>query len=321
MQKFYKQSLTSENITSNDKGVKVSELLVLIKDSEYIDEIKSLFNIDTIQDEVISIPGARLLVKSIVEKDQQFQKFDIAALIDDVNVAYLNEDNSLHLRFSNVQEDKAKSIVENDEFEADTIYSAKSSFFELFKMEKYASYCLQEGNKQLVYDNLETLKGIYGNKKGYKRSYRIIKDDENHYYVRAITSTARYYDYNIRFSLFITLLVLKNNMELSKHNYSLSYFEYDESSIKVYFERSGSTKIKGLGNLRFQFEMINDEIKRDAMRFAGVCILDIPKSDGDTITLKPSQNKSKILTVRHNILPSTMYNDLEKLKDIDKIQK
>jgi len=320
MGKFYKTVIKEEDIPTSDKGIMIRDIVPLIASSEYELEVMTLFGVEDMISEVISIPGAKSLVKSILHIDSKFRKFDVNCNLENVTCGSINEDNSLRLSFKGIKEAEALEVLEIDYFEADTKYSSKSDFLDLFKIDKYASFCVGSGLTDLLFENLKKLQEEYGSKKSFKKKYRIIRDEEDQYFVRAITSPTKYYNYNIRFSLFVTLLILHKSIKESGHTFKVFYCEYDESSIRVYFEKNITKNIKGLGKVKFQLEMVNDEIKREAMRFSGVNIIDIPNVQGETITIKPSKNRSKILTVSHGRKPDTVYEDLKYFDKVDKVQ-
>ena len=315
MSKFYRNQLGASQLEEGNSIVKLSSCLKLIEGSEYKDQILKLFDFESIKDEILTIRGLNTVINSVISKDLEFKKHDLVSHIS--NVSYLrsleNSENVI-LNFNNVKD----SFFESNTFNVETAYSAKRDYFEgSYKMEKFASFCIKEGHSELIRDNINYLNEKYTESDEFIKSYRFLKDTEGSYFLRAITSVSQYHDYNIRFSLFVTIMALYNVSNKTGGIFSISYCEYSESYIKIFFQKNGTSQIPGIGTLDFALEMSNDEIKREAFKFSGVFTLTTNAKGGEEIKVfvqpKRKNLKTKLLSIRHNFLPETLVKNLTSL--------
>ncbi len=150
-------------------------------------------------------------------------------------------------------------------------------------MDKYAKKLIDNGFKKIIETNLELLK----EEKIKDKKYRLIHyKPDNNYYLRAIVSTDNYFDYNNSIAVVIALLTLYKEIKSSGVAYSLKLCEYNESNIRMFFDTTGEKKLDGIGFVKNIIEISNDEIKREALRFSGVC----------TITYDVKKKKKKFLS-------------------------
>ena len=68
--------VTVKDFPEQDKGVLVREALKLVKDSPFIDDIMEEFNISEIEHELIVIPGAYSLVRSVLLTESKVEKIE-----------------------------------------------------------------------------------------------------------------------------------------------------------------------------------------------------------------------------------------------------
>jgi len=164
-------------------------------------------------------------------------------------------------------------------------------------------------------ENIKILNEHYQNAEPYKKNFRLLKDSDGSWYVRAITSTTHYNDYGIRFSLFVAALTFKSLIKNNNWQFIINRAEYDESHIKVYFEKATTTFIKGIGIVKFIIEMSNDEVKREAMRFTAIYSI---VTDDYEIYAKPQKLKTEIVSIQHNFTPATVFKNLAEMGDFIK---
>lgn len=315
MEKFYREYFNESMI--KDDGIKVKRLLELIDGHKYCDELVKLFDFKSQVNEYIAIPGAKRLVKTIIEKDEEFKKFDIESKLCDVEFEDIYDSNTIKLTFNNIEKPEVLEITNSSTIEAETIYSSKSDFFGKFALNRFVDFCFNQGNKPQVGKTLDDLKDYYTGEKDKLRRYRIVKDKEDKYFVRAITSIKHYRDYNIRIAVFIALMSLHKRMRTQNEKYKVSFCEYNESNLRMYFEQDGYKIIEGVGKARFVLEVVNGEIKKDSLRFSGVYAIEFDKADEEEqsrIYIKPRNYKSRILTISHLF---TLPTALEEMKNLD----
>lgn len=311
-----KRSILKLDIPKSDKGILISDLFkLLISTDETASQIKEVLSKQFKQDEFIPIPGAYTLVNSQIVQNKNYIKKDLISSLE--NISFYS-DNNFTINFNN--------ITDQEKFEGSTTlitypkYSAQRDFFgNLFSMDKYAKKLIDKGFKKIVETNLELLKA----QKIKDKKYRLIHyKPDNNYYLRAIVSTDNYYDYNNSIAVVIALLTLYKEIKTSGIAYALKLCEYNESNIRMFFDTTVEKELEGIGNVRNIVEISNDEIKREALRFSGVCtiIYDVNKKKNE-IYIKPKDIKSKILTIKHNQKPANGLKSLADFENVDDVHR
>ncbi|MXS70478.1 hypothetical protein GSF70_04535 [Flavobacteriaceae bacterium W22] len=311
-----KRSILKLDIPKSDKGILIRDLFkLLISTDETASQIKEVLIKQFEQDEFIPIPGAYTLVNSQIVQNKSYIKKDLISSIE--NISFYS-DNNFTINFNN--------ITDREKFEGNITlttypkYSAQRDFFgSLFSMDKYAKKLIDKGFKKIVETNLELLKA----QKIKDKKYRLIHyKPDNNYYLRAIVSTDNYHDYNNSIAVVIALLTLYKEVKSSGIAYTLKLCEYNESNIRMFFDTTVEKELEGIGNVRNIVEISNDEIKREALRFSGVCtiVYDVNKKKNE-IYIKPRDIKSKILTIKHNQKPANGLKSLADFENVDNVHK
>jgi len=309
-----KRSILKLDIPKADTGILISDLFkLLISTDQTANQIKEILNKQFEQDEFIPIPGAQTLVNSQIVQNKNYIKKDLISTLN--NITFYS-DNTFTINFNN--------ITDGENFEGETTlktypkYSAQRDFFgNLFSMDKYAKKLIDNGFKKIIETNLELLK----EEKIKDKKYRLIHyKPDNNYYLRAIVSTDNYFDYNNSIAVVIALLTLYKEIKSSGVAYSLKLCEYNESNIRMFFDSTGEKELEGIGYVRNIVEISNDEIKREALRFSGVCTISYDaKKQKNEIYIKPKDIKSKILTIKHNQKPTNGLKSLTDFENVDKV--
>lgn len=318
MEKFKKKSFSFEDI-KNDSGVLISELIKLVENHKSFDDFYKLLEIEKIKDDFINIPGADKLVSTMMEVDNKFIKFDVESSYQNLE---FDRAEDFSITFKNISAPHINELIESDEFTATPIYSAQTDFFSgLFSMDRYASKLLQNGHKDLVNSNLKSVQEIFNALGTKDKKYRILLDSGGLYYFRAITSN-RYYDYNNNIAVFIGLIMLYKEMLTSQNKFIVQRCEYNESYVRVYFENIETRELSNVGLIKNIIEVSNDEIKREALRFSSVVsiIYGTNHEVDKYIYIKPQRTKSTILSIKHNVLPATAFEDLTSLSNYKLVQ-
>lgn len=88
----------------------------------------------------------------------------------------------------------------------------------------------------------------------------------------------------------------------------------------MFFDSTGEKELEGIGYVKNIVEISNDEIKREALRFSGVCTISYDNSkQKNEIYIKPKDVKSKILTIKHNQKPNNGLKSLTDFENVDKV--
>lgn len=312
MKDFKKRSLYKQQINEDDKGVYLEELLDLIKDSEYYDEMHDLLDVDKINDKFINIPGASALVEILKQVKKKYYKIDLESDLKNVDI-YDEDDFSIN--FNLVSNNEYLKNLGFEEIVTTPIYSAKNDFFsDMFHMDKYANDLIKSGHDLLLKENLRLIKEIHETRK----KYRLLHDvKDNSFYLRAITSTDRYYNYDNNIAVVIGLLSLYKDQKHSGISYKLNSCDHNESYINMFFESSEFKKLGDIGIVKNLISISNDEIKKEALRFIAVC--SIHTMNDEEVYLQSKDVKFKILGITHGQSPKTAIPKLaniENTKDI-----
>lgn len=301
MPKFYKDSLSTHDLHIGNDKTKLNSIINLIEGSSFKKDILELFSSINIDNESTSIKGVDILVSNIITRAQEFQKKDIKSHISNVK-CIKTSDNEVFLYFN------------KEKITAKPVYSAKREYFEgTYKMNKFADFCITSGYFDLLESNIDYLNAKYKDSEKHIKNFRLLKDREQKYYVRAITSVSSYNDYGIKFSLFVTIMTLHNINKKTNIHFDINRAEYSESFIRIFFKKKDSISIPNIGKLSFALKMSNDEIKREAFKFSGLFTL-MPEGSSNYIHLQPKKLQTKIISIKHNFTLETVLKHLEDLE-------
>ena len=115
----------SENDFS-DNGILVKDAMKLIERSEFYDEIIQTFNLDEIQADFIEIKGAKKLVDTLIDADEEFDKIDLDSSLENVRLHKYTDDNQIILEISDIQENTILTKTKKDIIHPQSIYSVRS---------------------------------------------------------------------------------------------------------------------------------------------------------------------------------------------------
>jgi hypothetical protein len=308
MNKFSKQNIDKTDFFAGDDGITIDNLLELIKESEYFQNILNYFQIEENDTTKINIPGAKTLFTILNSSNKKLRKEDIKVELQNIKFDYSGK---FGIVFKNIEDNEYLKNKNINSLKAYPIHSAQKDFFSnLYDIDKYASKLLNNGFKDILDYNLELLK----QKKKHQRKYRLIYDtDVNIFYLRAIVSTDRYYNYDNAFTIVVALLKLHLEMLTSTVEYELQFFEYNESFIRLYFKTSELKELKGIGYLENTLLVSNDEIKREALRFSNICTIRYVDSNKNEqrLLIKPKDIKTKVITIPHGTGVEKAFLNLE----------
>lgn len=247
---------------------------------------------------------------------RDYEKVD---LLSDLKDIYFDYNDGFKIKFSNTSSNSYFEKNDITELSASPIHSGERDFFtNLFEIDKYAKQLISRGHKDILNNNLEMLKS----KEDFVKRYRLMhKKADNSFYLRAIISKGRYYNYDNNLTFVIALLKLHFEKIKSGVHYHLSLAEYNDSYLRLYFRTSELKSLKGIGYIQNTLLVSNDEIKREALRFSTVCSINFQtsKDNEERMFIKPKDIKTKILSITHGTGPERAFSNLEdfvKSKDI-----
>lgn len=292
-----KSSKTSD-IQLLDSGITVKKALKLIEKSEFYNEIYEIFNIKEIENDFVEIKGADELVKAVITSDEECEKIDIDCKLSDISIAKFTESNQLLFDISNVIDPRILKTTKNDLIKAESIYSVKSEYLNtIYSIEKYLDFCRRNKYEDIIQQNLDMLKQK-NKENNNSRKIRLLKASDDKFYARAITSVENYKDYNLRLSLFIALIELHRLIKYKSQDYYVNSYSVTDSDLKVIFKSNKKHKISNDIQIGFSLELINDEIRREAVKFNGIFSIYFAKAE---IHVKPDVTKSAITSFTHGM--------------------
>ncbi|WP_309613983.1 hypothetical protein [Flavobacterium sp.] len=295
-----------------DDGISVKDALSLIKKSEYFDEIYKIFKIGEFENDFINIKGAEHIVEQLIKSDEECLKLDIDSELSNVNIEKFTEENQIIFEFANIDNIEILKQTKSDLIYAESTYSVKSEYLnDMYQIEKYLDYCLKNKFQDIVDKNLEMLKEKNEQNKKSKK-FRLLKREDDKYFVRGITSVDSYRDYNLRISLFIALIELHKLIKFKSHSYFVSSYSFTESDLKVTFKSSTIKKVTNDIEIGFALELVNDEIRRDAVKFNGIFTILMGNAE---VYVKPEETKSNILSFTHSVNIDTIKEKLSTLNE------
>ena len=307
MENFKKRTLNSDDFIKGDNGIEVDKLLTLIEESKYLEEIKSYFEVSKLKDQFISIKGASTLFTILKSMDLRYKKIDLRSNLRDIQIDYEKE---FGLVFNNLRESEYFSETKREIIKAIPIHSGERDFFQnLYSIDKYAASLLKNGYRDILDQNLESLKS----KEEHIRRYRLIHDTkEDEFYLRAIISEDRYFNYNNNIAFVIALLKLHYESLNSDTKYEIAFSEFNESAIRVYFNTTELKSIEGVGYLQNTIQVSNDEIKKEALKFSTVAsiLFKDKNEEEENLYIKPKDVKSKVLSITHGTGPKKAFDNL-----------
>lgn len=305
------QRATVNSFSDEDKGLLVKEAIELVKNSIYIEEIMDTFNLSEIENEFIEVPGARKLVETVLAMEEQVIKLDLDTPLNKLRCKKLTESGQAVLEIAEIEDEEARRILKSDMIKAETRYSVRADYFNgLYDIDKYISFLLKKGYNDIIDANINMLEKKNEDENN-RKSLRLILNGDERPLIRALTSTDRYKDYNIRFSVFVTLMQLHKLNKNNEESFRVNYFSLTESEVKVIFKQLKTYKFVDDSKLSFALELTNDEIKREAVRLKGVYSISV--KNGKDVYLKPEEGTSTILSFNHSLNIGTVGSKLSEL--------
>jgi hypothetical protein len=314
MEKFAKKRIIANQISDSDKGIKISTLIKLIDDNDLAKTLLGLMDIDSIKDEFIPIAGAQTLVHIQKTIKDTYKKDDLKSSLNNISLYAKDE---FTINFNDLKSSDYLQGLKLKNIATIPIYSARREFFSnLYQMDKYAGRLIDAGQKGIVEENLKMIKAVHT----VSKRYRLLHDKaEDIFYLRAIISMKNYHDYDNNVAVVMGLLALHQEIKKTGIIYSLKFCEYNESFIKMCFDSTDINDLASIGRVKNLVEISNDEIKREALKFTGVCSIMFggPENTNNELFIRPQEVKSKIIAIKHNQVPETA---LKEFGNIDKAQ-
>lgn len=315
---IYSDCTTESFVSSNDL------LKLLEKRNEFKDDLLRIFNIDENKIEVFQIGNSKQLILSLIRLDSLCDKIDISKKIKDIHLFKMLEAEKATFEIFSIEDNEILSANKSDLLTAETRYSAKHDLLDLYNFSKFANYCRDKEYEDLI-DIIKKHLVAKNKDNNNQINLRLIhKLDENIFFIRAITSIHGYRDYGLNFSVFVALIALGRYVTKSKSEIFIDHYSVNDSEIYVSFRLSKVVKLNENLTLSISLVLENDEIKRSAVSFNGVCKLTyLDKNKKSEIYIKPKGLKKEgksyavdLLTYSHRGSVAKVYEKIEELPKV-----
>lgn len=305
MKELFREKL----IMSSDEGnkVEVKKIMELIQGNQFEKELIELFNLESRLEELVEIQGAREIVELVLNYDKRYFKKDVTIGINDVDIIKVYDNGLFEMEIQNSEEKVRVNLLRD----------AQNEYFNIFMASSYFDYLHRNGKNNVIIENWKLIKENFGQDNKILKRFRLITDNKKNY-VRAIISTNRYFNYDIKFSVFLALLVIHEECKKDTIKFRVDSIDLTDSQVKVRFIRFDISESKET-NYKFMVEVSNDEIKKKALHFTGIRKVNIISEELKREFIIESQSsKYNFINVSHNVLPDKV---LDAIKGIEKMSK
>ena len=217
---------------------------------------------------------------------------------------------------SNISDNFILKTNRSDLLEVETKYYAKNDLLDYYNFSRFANYCRDNEYDDLI-KTIKDFLQVKNSENNEQVNLRLVyKHDEDKFHLRAITSTGDYRDYGVNFSVFVALVSLSRYVDKNKNDIYIDHFSVSDSEIYVSFRITNEIKLKDDLFLAVSLILENDEIKRNAVSFNGVCKLRyIDKNKESEIYIKPKGLKKEGRNYEVDILSYPHRGSVEKVYD------
>jgi len=316
-----KQSKKFNDFASDSFIIQKQLLKLLERQEDFKNELINLFQINEEEVEVLQIGNSKFLIDSLLLLDSQCEKVDIKAKVKDIQLKKMLQDEKAIFEVFKIKDADLIRKNKSDLLEVETAYSAKQDILDYYNFSKFANYCRDLEYEDLIDTIKKYLKRKNTENKEEKSLRLLYKNDENKFYLRAVTSVGNYRDFGLNFSVFVALIALSKYVKETKNEIYIDNYIVDDSNIYVSFSLSDEKIINKNLSLSFNLILENDEIKRNAVSFNGVFKLKYNEgSKQSEIYIKPKGVKKEdisypvdLLTYKHT---GNTKNVFEKIKGL-----
>lgn len=305
---------TKDNTVNFEKGISVRNVLQLLDQSFYKQYYESL-ELDTIIDDFISIKGAKILVDEVLGMESKVQKYDVLTSTNNIILVDVVDDIKACIEVTNLNDENEKHL-------GITTYSAKSDILDkLYEVDKFTNFCRKQGYGELIESMFVDLEEYNRDNKTEHvlRFAKLRKTEVN--FIRAIVSP-KYGDYNIKFSVFITLISLHKLMKTNSESvFSIQNFVISDSEIRVNIQKEGYVDLVTGSKVSFGLQLVNDEVKREAVKLRGIFTIEFEKFSDHGLVIQSQNESDIIIKIPHkkgiNVI-SKLSNLDERINDFEK---
>lgn len=308
-EKFTQKQVQLDADNSSGK-IKIEKLCSLIENHPYRDDIYKTFNIDSIENEYVSIDFIDLIYNRINHFTTKYHRYKILAETKDINVfeEAISGSNDTNITFN------FEEYIDIDEIKQDlkaiALYDSKNTFLDEYAMTKYANNLFKIGQASLANYNVQYFKEMAKNSDGYnkEKSYRLV-DHDNITYLRGITSP-RYYEYGIDFTFVVGMLSLHNNMKANPGiEYKITSAAISESKLEIIASERHTKDAGKFGQVATAVKITTNDLGTGSLNFVNV--INVMQKDSTGFYLIPKKDsivENSSLVINHNTKPENVLN-------------
>ena len=300
-----------------DTFVSTTSLLKLFKKKdEFKEDLFRIFKVNEKKKEIFKIGNSKFLIDAISSLDSQCDKIDISTARKNIYLKKMLEAEKAIFEISNISDNFILKTNRSDLLEVETKYYAKNDLLDYYNFSRFANYCRDNEYDDLI-KTIKDFLQVKNSENNEQVNLRLVyKHDEDKFHLRAITSTGDYRDYGVNFSVFVALVSLSRYVDKNKNDIYIDHFSVSDSEIYVSFRITNEIKLKDDLFLAVSLILENDEIKRNAVSFNGVCKLRyIDKNKESEIYIKPKGLKKEGRNYEVDILSYPHRGSVEKVYD------
>lgn len=317
MERFIQKKIDFKEEVSTGQ-LKVSTLVSLLKDHPYFKEVTTTFHVQEIAEEVIVIDHIDVVFRRIKFLNENFKKFNIVAYAKDITITQnaspisdIADPNPFVFNFENAVD--SDGVI--NEYSGFALYNSKNAFLDEYDMAKYANRLYKEGLGNLANHNLQALKVLAATEPRFnkRKSYRLVESDGD-LFVRAITSTNRYYEYGVDFTFVVTMLMLHREMKRNEgNNYEISSAAVSESKLELIISEKYTVDANEFGQVSSALVVSTNDIGLASLNFTNIIRVGITKVHGVFLFPKPEHTVENKVVMAHS---TSLDHVLRKLHDV-----
>lgn len=299
---LYSKRLTKDLLGSETRKLKY--LKTLIDKSKELDcSISEKFPISYFgnENEDLRIRGVKVLIEGFDAIDSE--KMDIMAKYKDIKYVEVNDKKQIVLQFQ----------CEDEIVEAHSIYSFFDEFLEVFDAAKYINYCIRNNYTDVIEKNINWL--LFLNAENEEKQYRLLKDTDDTWGVRGVTSKI-YKNYDNSIVLYLSLLSLhKYSVEKNKF-YHINFTSITDSSINIFFEQDEPVDVPNVGKVYMGLAVSNGEIRNCKFKAELRYRIENPVNSASFSAVF----NNPVFSIMHNMNVQTIDMQLEKLFNLEELE-
>lgn len=320
MARSFTQKLIRFKEEDANENLKVSKLLTLLEEHPYEEQLKNIFNTESIINDYISIGNISTVFNKLKSIQSQYKLYNIKVHTKDVaftrgnnKVEGISDANPLKFNFSEYADEFGEII--NEPSSAYAIYDSKSQFFDDFSMTKFVNMLFDKKYDKLAEYNLNFFRSLPA-KDGFNKykSYRLV-EHEGEKFVRGVTSLG-YKEYGVSFSFVASMLMLHKYMKRTEgNNYSIIFAAVNESKLELIATSDFLKDAGDFGKIRSAISVKTNDFGKGALSITHIINV-VVKGSGFYLYPKSNTIQKKDINISHgNTSPQKTLEILNQLDD------